>query len=133
MNIKRYNALVRSKFSTWRKKCFPRTSGPVRLVQDHERCLWRKGNLKVLRKAGFAVLSKYPKYSPDLNAIEGWWRLLRQKLEKNAPVEHETRAGFIKRLKRTVDLMNKTCRATGLKLCRNQTTRANDVLKLGGA
>ena len=34
----RYNALVKSRFAAWRRKCFPR-AGRVSLVKDYERCL----------------------------------------------------------------------------------------------
>ncbi len=133
MNIKRYNALMKSKFAGWRRKCFPRTSGRVNLVQDHERCLWHDSNATTLREAGFSLVKNFPKCSPNLNAIEGWRRRLKQKLETNAPAHFETRPDFIKRLKRTVDLMNRRHRTEGRKLCRNQKVRARDVQSLGGA
>ena len=38
LNGQRYNALVKSRFAAWRRKCFPR-AGRVSLVKDHERCL----------------------------------------------------------------------------------------------
>ena len=133
MNIKRYNSLVKSKFAMWKRACFPRTRGLVKLVQDHERCLWHDSTVKALRKAGFSIVGSFPKCSPDLNAIDGWWRRLKQKLDKNSPAQSETRQAFIKRLRRTVTSMNLRHRDEGRKLCRNQKVRAKDVQSLGGA
>ena len=115
MNIMRYNT-----FADWRRKCFLRASGRANLVQDHKRCLWHDSNVKALREAGFSVVKNFHKCSPDLNAIEGWWRRLKQKLETNAPAHSETRPDFIKQLRRTVDLMNRRRRTEGRKLCCNQ-------------
>ncbi len=133
MNAQRYKHLVQTKFAQWRRQAFRSKSVRPHLVQDHERCLWKVSSLKALKAAGFHVLKDYPPYSPDLNAIEGWWRRLRQRLEQTAPTEHECRADFLKRLRRTVNRMNVHCRAEGRKLCRNQKERANDVLALKGA
>ena len=55
-------------------------------------------NLRALRKAGCPVVELHPKYSPDLNAIEGWWRVLRERLEQTGPEELETREAFIARV-----------------------------------
>ena len=95
--------------------------------------MWHDSNAKALREAGFSLVKNFPKRSPDLNAIEGWWRRLKQKLETNAPAHSETRPDFIKHLRRTVDLMNRRHRTEGRKLCRNQKVRARDVQSLGGA
>ena len=34
--------------------------------------------------------------SPDLNAIEGWWRVLQQRLSLTAPVSLESQGDFLK-------------------------------------
>ena len=94
---------------------------------------WKDSSRKALKAAGFHVLKNYPKCSPDLNAIEGWWRRLRQRLEETAPVKCEKRAEFLKRLRRTVTWLNVNCRADGRTLCCNQKDRANKVLLLKGA
>ena len=133
MNSTRYNRLVKSKFAKWRRACFGGRAGRVVLVKDHEKCLWKKANLKAEREAGFDTLTNFPKCSPDLNAIEGWWKRLKQRLDLTAPEEIETRAAFIKRLRRTVAWLNARCQAEGRKLCRNQKVRAAAVLKLQGA
>ena len=84
-------------------------------------------------KAGCIQVPQYPKASPDLNAIEGWWRKLKLHLEENEPTTMETREQFLRRLRRAVNYLNKNCRAQGRKLCRNQKTRAKDCKKLTGA
>jgi hypothetical protein len=89
--------------------------------------------LKALKDAGFDVVKKYPKCSPDLNAIEGWWNRLRVRLEKTAPVQTESRPEFLRRLRRIVGWMNTSCRVEGGRLCRNQKVRAKAALKLQGA
>ena len=66
-------------------------------------------------------------------AIEGWWRRLRQRLDETAPADCENRPSFLRRLRRTVLWMNVKCRVEGRKLCRNQKVRANRVLVLKGA
>ena len=83
MTIPRYVDLVNTHFKAWRQKCFG-DDGVVHLVQDHEWCLWNERSLAALKKAGFSVLEKYPKSSPDLNAIEGWWYRLKTRLNATA-------------------------------------------------
>ena len=53
-------------------------------------------NLRALRRAGCIVVEQHPKYSPDLNAIEGWWRVLRERLEQAAPEDQRTPEGGLK-------------------------------------
>ena len=53
-------------------------------------------NLKAERDAGFCNVNQHPKLSPDLNAIEGWWRVLQQRLSLTAPAELESRGDFLK-------------------------------------
>ena len=79
------------------------------------------------------VVEEHPKYSPDLNAIEGWWRVLRERLEQTEPEEMEGREAFIARLRRTVLWLNMHRSAHGLYLCTHQKERAGDVEKLLGA
>ena len=126
-----YEWLIKTSFARWRKECFGRDA-PAHLVQDHERCLWQDRNLGALRKAGCFVVGHYPKCSPDLNAIEGWWRILRERLEQSEPEESESRVDFIVRLRRTVHWLNRNRWEQGLRLCTNQKERAADVLSLGG-
>ena len=128
----RYEWLIQSKFAEWRESCFSNGS-PVRLVQDHERCLWQSRNLTAMRKAGCDVVENFPKHSPDLNAIEGQWRVLRVRLEATAPTEFESRADFLVRLRRAVHWLNENKHDDALRLCTNQKERANDVHKLLGA
>ena len=106
----------------------------VPLVKDFEKFLrWEFDNLKAERDAGFDSVKRHPKVSPDLNAIEGWWRVLQQRLSLTAPVALESRAAFLKRLRRTVAWLNTNARAQGKKLCTDQKARANAVKKLQGA
>ena len=79
------------------------------------------------------AVEKYPKSSPDLNAIEGVWHLLRQLLDEEAPDKRETRSQFLARLRQTAAWMNKHRKDDMLKLCTNQRTRARDVQLLKGA
>ena len=50
-----------------------------------------------------------------------------------APVEMETRAQFLLRLRRTVSWLNEHMRDNALLLWKNERARAADVLKLEGA
>ena len=86
-----------------------------------------------LRQAGCPVVKNCPKHATDLNAIEGWWRVLRERLEMTAPKEMETRARFLLRLRRTVSWLDAHRRDDALTVSRNQKARAADVLQLEGA
>ena len=132
MNGQRYEWVINQYFAKWRRSCFE-ADLPVHLVQDHERCLWQEQNLKALRKAGRMLMEDFPKSSPDLNAIEGWWRILRERLEATAPEAIEGRADFVSRLRRTVAWLNDNKWEDGLVLCTNQKVRAREVQKLKGA
>lgn len=134
MNGRRWQALLRKHAAEWIRRSFPHGhSGRPILVQDHERCLWTAASRKVVREVGFKLLEDFPKCSPDLNAIEGAWHLLRQRLDAEAPADIETRADFVKRVRRTVSWMNRRRHFDMLKLCTNQRTRCRSVLQLKGA
>ena len=107
--------------------------GRVLVVKDFERFLRSEATLTAEAKAGCDQVDDYPKCSPDLNAIEGWWRRLKLRLEEHEPTERESRDAFLKRLRRAVHFLNSRCRAQGRRLCRNQKERAKDVIKLKGA
>ena len=134
MNGDRYEGMVKKYFPTWKKKMFPRM-GKVRipLVKDFERFLRQPRNLKAEENAGFKTVKDHPKCSPDLNAVENAWDLLQDRLLLTAPVGLEDRPQFVKRLRRTVNWMNKNARKHGRALCRNQKKRAAQVKKLKGA
>jgi hypothetical protein len=140
MTGERYNYFVKTFFPKWRRKCyatFPKNE-KVPLVKDFERFLrWDHtkpcDNLKAERDAGFSTVKQHPKLAPDFNAIEGWWSVLQQRLYLTAPVARESRAAFLKRLRRTVTWLNNNARARGKKLCTNQKDRARAVKKLQGA
>ena len=127
-----YAKLVERDFAQWRRNCFG-DDARAYLVQDHEKCLWADTCLSALKDAGFDVLHNFPKSSPDLNAIEGWWHRLRQRLESTAPSEIESRPAFLLRLRRTVTWMNEHWSDDALALATNQKERANAVKGLVGA
>jgi hypothetical protein len=132
MTGERYEQLINTKFAVWRRACFA-DSAPCHLVQDHEKCLWQPQNLDALRRAGCPVVSGHPKSSPDLNAIEGVWRLLKERLEATEPEGVETRAEFLARLRRSVNWLNEHKEEDMLNMCTNQKVRAKEVLERGGA
>ena len=132
MTAARYQKLVAGDFAAWRQACFG-DDARVFLVQDHEKCLWTPKSLAALKAAGFDVLENFPKSSPDLNAIEGWWHRLRDRLEHTAPTAMETRGAFLARLRRTVHWMNEHWHEDALALATNQKDRAARVRDLQGA
>ena len=79
------------------------------------------------------VVSAFPKSSPDLNAIEGWWKRLRQQLIETEPEAFEDLAAFVARLRRVVTWLNTHEGGYALTLCTNQKVRAREVLELEGA
>ena len=97
MNRERFKQLVDSKFAKWRKDCVGNRR--VILVQDQEQFLWSDVSLSALSNAGCDVLKKQTKYSPDLNAIEAWWKRLRRLMASRAPTTMLTRAQFLLRLR----------------------------------
>jgi transposase len=136
----RYNYFVKTFLAKWRRKCYPTfpKDSKVPLIKDFEKFLrWGHtkefNNMKAERDAGFSTVAQHPKLSPDLNAIEGWWSVLQQRLYLTAPVALEPRAAFLKRLRCTVTWLNKNARQHGKKLCTNQKERAMAVKKLKGA
>ena len=80
-----------------------------------------------------AIVDRHPKHSADLNAIEGWWHHLRQRIDATAPEEFEDRDMFLRRLNRTVTWMNENLQDEVLQACTNQKVRAEAVKKLLGA
>ena len=132
MNGEVYNGLIACKFADWRRSCFGDDSA-CHLVQDHEKCLWQPHNLDALKLAGCHVVADFPKSSPDLNAIEGVWSLLRRRLEQTEPADFEDRAAFLVRLRRTVRWLNENRAEALLSMRTNQKERAQGVIDLEGA
>ena len=100
----------------------------MHLVQDHEGCLWKDEDLSALAAAGCPVLHNYSISSLDLNAIEGWWHRLKQRLVEQAPDDLERRPEFLLRLRRTGHWMNEHWADDALYLCTNQKERARQGL-----
>lgn len=119
MNGQTYNKLIKDKFSMWRRACFG-DNELCHLIQDHERCLWNDDNLTALRQAGCPVVADFPKCSPDLNAIEGMWKILRDRMYATEPAECESRADFLIRLRRAVHWLNEHNWEYQRYLCCNQ-------------
>ena len=78
-------------------------------------------------------MTNFPRSSPDLNATEGWWRVLRERLELTVPVEFESREDFLVRLRRTVHWLNDNRSDDALVLATDQKERARAVINLEGA
>ena len=113
---------------------FPRSSKTlIPVVKDFERFLRQPRNLKAEEDDCFKTLTQHSKCSPQLNAIENYWDLLQDRLLLTAPVEIESRAAFIKRLRRSVNWMNQSARQPSRGLCRNQKKRAAEMIKHHGA
>ena len=94
---------------------------------------WKWEDIEAEEAAGCDQIPKYPRASPDFNAIEGWWRRLKIHLEQGEPIARESRDAFLKRLRRAVNYLNKNCRKEGRVLCRNQKVRARECRALSGA
>ena len=133
MNGPRYRKMMTRFARQWIRKCYHCLPHSVSLVQDYERCLWQRDSLATLQKHHLCALTRFPKSSPDLNAIEEVWNLLRAKLDASAPADMETRAAFLIRLRQAVTSMNTAQHAELVLMCSNQKQRARDVLRLRGA
>ena len=96
MTTERYVDMVRKQFPKWLRASFGRKlAGPGVLIQDHERCLWSGSSQRAIAGAGLRLKSDFPESSPDLNAIEGVWKISRDALIKNAPSHLEPRSEFV--------------------------------------
>ena len=101
MNRWWYEWIITHRFPGWLRQAL----GPSRrafLAQDHERCLWTAEPRAALRQIGVDLLEKFPKCSPDFNAIEGCWRELRARLAATEPRRFENRRQFVARLRAAV-------------------------------
>ena len=74
-----------------------------------------------------------PKHSPDLNAIEGFWKMLKQRLESTEPEAFECRSDFLARLRRAVTWLNEDRQSELRALYTNQKDRPRAVIALKGA
>ena len=134
MNGPAYRKMMNDNAVSWQRACWPsRKPRVLHLIQDHERCLWQPESLKCLKKLGVPAVRQFPKSSPDLNAIEEAWSLLRSYLEERAPSGIETRQAFLARLRGAVAHLNGSKKESLLRLCQNQKERAETMLDLDGA
>ncbi len=102
------------------------------LVQDYERCLRCSEPLEAMREAGIEVVAQHPSHSPDLNAIENAWALLRQRLGDTEPADRETREAFLLRLRAAVAWINRNQKYSLETFSSNQKDRAREVIALAG-
>ena len=78
-------------------------------------------------------MKEFPKSSPDLNAIEGVWHMLKARMLETEPEALESRAEFVLRLRRQASWLNDTKGDELLTLCTNQKKRVREVEHLKGA
>ena len=131
MNVGNYTKVIGKSFGPWLQDAFWKDA-KVKLVQDHERCLWSPTSLAAIANVGevqVEVLENYPKSSQDLNAVETVWREIRARLAETEPTRMETRKDFLRRLGNAVRWCNKHRARYFLKLCQDQKERARDVLQ----
>ena len=98
------------------------------LVQDYESCLRTPASLAALERSGIVLVEDFPVSSQDFNAIEGVWKILRDRLAATLPTQRETREAFIKRILAAVAWINRNRSDQLWKLATNQKERANDCL-----
>lgn len=114
------------KFESWLGGC-------EYLVQDFESCLRSEEALEAFKRVGVELVDGYPRCSQDFNAIENAWDLLRKRLQETLPKALEKRDAFVLRLLEGVRWINKHRKKSLEELSRNQKTRCEDCVKLGGA
>jgi hypothetical protein len=83
MNRRTYASTIENRFTEW----LADHPGPL-VVQDYEKCLRCEEPLRAFKAAGMKVLELHPKRSPDLNAIENAWHLLRNRLDLSGMRAH---------------------------------------------
>ena len=92
-----------------------------------------QASLEAIASIGLLLEKRFPKYSLDLNAIEGVWRLLRQRLNENTPDGQESRRDFVRRLCGAAAWLNASEHGQLRLLCTNPKARAADIICLSGA
>jgi len=123
MNQELYVELIEDKFPDWLKNS-------SYLVQDFERCLRSPPSLHALKQVGIELVGGYPVSSQDFNAIENCWKILRARLHETMPIGLEARAGFIERLEKAVQWMNRNKKQQMWHLSTNQKQRCRDCLSM---
>ena len=87
-----------------------------------------KTSVLLLQQDVQCFISNYSISSLDLNAIEGWWHRLKQRLVEQAPDDLERRPEFLLRLRCIGHWMNEHWADDALYLCTNQKERARQGL-----
>ena len=128
MNRWWYEWLLLKQFPKWIAKALGRRRKPTYLVQDHEKALWTAEPRSAMKRIGLKLLTMFPKCSQDLNAIETAWRELRSRLYDTEPMEMETRAEFVARLRGAVRWVNRNRKSLLRELCSDQKARAEEVI-----
>ena len=80
--------------------------------------------LAALHTLGIEVHRRYPKHSPDLNAIENAWAFLRARLADTRPPQREWREAFVGRLRNAVAWVNANHGAALQRACGKKRRRA---------
>ena len=91
-----------------------------------------QASLEAIASICLLLEKRFPKYRLDLNAIEGVWRLLRQRLNENTPDGQESRRDFVRRLCGAAAWLNANEHDQLRLLCTNQKARAADIIRLSG-
>ena len=128
MNRWWYEWLLLKQFPKWIAKALGRRRKPTYLVQDHEKALWTAEPRSAMKRIGLKLLTMFPKCSQDLNAIETAWRELRSRLYDTEPMEMETRAEFVARLRGAVRWVNRNRKSLLRELCSDQKAWAEEVI-----
>ena len=125
MNGNRYERMMKRHCKTCKKRMLPRLGKTlISMVKVFAKFLRQPGSSRAEEAAGFKTLTQHSKCSPDMSAVENYIDLLQDRLLLTAPVEIESRAAFIKRVRRTLSWMNQNARQHTRGLCRNQKKRA---------
>ena len=133
MNRWWYEWVVERRFDEWLGTAFGRNRLEVFVVQDHERALWTPEPRAAMRRVGIRLLENFAKCSQDLNPIEQVWKELRGRLATTQPVEMETRASFIDRLRSAVAWVNRNRADFLWTICNSQKDWTQDVRDAKGA
>ena len=133
MNRWWYEWVIFHQFPRWCAKAFgSKRKRPRYILQDHEKALWAEEPMAAMDACGLTVLRSYPKCSQDLNPIETAWREM-ARLAETEPTQMETRAQFVRRVRKAVKWVNKHRAHLLDELCHDQRDRAKEVVQRKGS